>query len=84
MAALVFQCFEGIELSHVQTAATSLVLVLRLQPVHRLIVTLLGRSTRQSIISPAETAECGYNHLLSDLLKPLERMGRMPKASRRS
>jgi transposase len=38
----VFQCFEGIELLHVQTAATSLVLVLRLQPVHRLILQLLG------------------------------------------
>jgi len=38
----VFQCFEGIELLHVQTATTSLVLVLRLQPVHRLILTLLG------------------------------------------
>src|SRR6266508_4164072 len=32
----VFQCFEDIELLHVQTAATSLVLVLRLQAVHRL------------------------------------------------
>jgi transposase len=38
----VFQCFEGIELLYVQTTATSLVLVLRLQPVHRLILTLLG------------------------------------------
>ena len=38
----IFQCFEGIELLHVQTAATSLVLVLRLQPVHRLILHLLG------------------------------------------
>jgi transposase len=38
----VFQCFEGIELLHVQTAATSLPLVLRLQPVHRLILQLLG------------------------------------------
>ena len=38
----VFQCFEGIELLRVQTAATSFVLVLRLQPVHRLILTLLG------------------------------------------
>jgi hypothetical protein len=28
-AALVFQCFEGIELRHVHMAATSLVLVLR-------------------------------------------------------
>ena len=38
----VFQCFEGIELLHVQMATTSLVLVLRLQPVHWLILTLLG------------------------------------------
>jgi len=38
----VFQCFEGIELLHVQTTATSLVLVLRLQAVHRLILQLLG------------------------------------------
>jgi len=38
----VFQCFEGIELLHVQTATTSLVFVLRLQPVHRLILQLLG------------------------------------------
>ncbi len=38
----VFQCFEGIELLHVQTAATPLTLVLRLQPVHRLILQLLG------------------------------------------
>ncbi len=38
----VFQCFEGIELLHVQTATTSLVLVLRLESVHRLILALLG------------------------------------------
>jgi hypothetical protein len=38
----VFQCFEGIELLHVHTCATSLVLVLRLQPVHQLILQLLG------------------------------------------
>jgi transposase len=38
----IFQCFEGIELLHVQTARTSLVLVLRLQPVHQLILSLLG------------------------------------------
>ena len=38
----VFQCFEGIELLHVQTTTTSVVLVLRLQPVHRLILQLLG------------------------------------------
>jgi transposase len=38
----VFQCFEGIELLHIQTATSSLALVLRLQPVHRLILQLLG------------------------------------------
>ena len=41
-AALVFQCFEGIELLHVQTATNSLLMVLRLEPVHRLILALLG------------------------------------------
>jgi transposase len=38
----VFQCFEGIELLHIQTATTSLALALRLQPLHRLILQLLG------------------------------------------
>ena len=38
----VFQCFEGIALLHVQTAATSLTLVFGLQAVHRLILQLLG------------------------------------------
>ena len=38
----VFQCFEGIELLHIQTTTTSHVLVLRLQPLHRLILQLLG------------------------------------------
>ena len=38
----VFQCFEGIELLHVQHEAASLIIVLRLQPVHRLILALLG------------------------------------------
>ena len=37
----VFQCFEGVELLHVRTASTSLTVVLRLQPVHRLILALL-------------------------------------------
>ncbi len=41
-AALVFQCFEGIALLHVQTSATSLTIVLRLESVHRLILALLG------------------------------------------
>jgi transposase len=38
----VFQCFEGIELLHVQTATTSLTIVLRLESVHQLILALLG------------------------------------------
>ena len=38
----VFQCFEGIELLHVQTSTTSLTIVLRLDSVHRLILALLG------------------------------------------
>src|SRR5207245_10962724 len=38
----VFQCFEGIELLHVQTATTSLTIVLRLESVHRLLLSLLG------------------------------------------
>jgi transposase len=46
-AALVFQCFEGIELLHVQTDAASLTIVLRLQPLHRLILALLGPLYKQ-------------------------------------
>jgi transposase len=38
----VFQCFEGIELLHVQTSTPSLTIVLRLEAVHRLILALLG------------------------------------------
>ena len=38
----VFQCFEGIELLHVQTESASLTIALRLQPLHRLILVLLG------------------------------------------
>jgi transposase len=38
----VFQCFEGVELLHIQTTTTSQILVLRLQPLHRLILQLLG------------------------------------------
>ena len=41
-AALVFQCFEGIELLHILTATTSRILVLRLRPLQRLILQLLG------------------------------------------
>ncbi len=38
----VFQCFDGIELLHVQTSTASLTIVLGLEAVHRLIVALLG------------------------------------------
>ena len=38
----VFQCFEGIELLHVQSSSTATTLVLRLESVHRLILALLG------------------------------------------
>jgi transposase len=41
-AALVFQCFEGIELLHVQTSTASFSVVLRLEALHRLILALLG------------------------------------------
>ena len=38
----VFQYFEGIELLHVQTATSSLIIVLRLESVYWLILALLG------------------------------------------
>jgi transposase len=38
----VFQCFEGIELLHVRSASGTQSLVLRLQPMHRLVLALLG------------------------------------------
>jgi hypothetical protein len=38
----VFQCFEVIELLHVQTATASFTIVLRLESVHWLILALLG------------------------------------------
>jgi transposase len=38
----IFQCFEGIELLHVRSASGTLSLILRLQPMHRLVLTLLG------------------------------------------
>ncbi len=46
------QCFEGVELLHVQTDAVSLTLVLRLQPLHWLILALLGPLYEQ-IYSPS-------------------------------
>jgi transposase len=48
----VFQCFEGIELLHVETATISLILVLGLQPVHRLILQLFG-PLYEKIYSPS-------------------------------
>lgn len=38
----VFQCFEGIELLHIRSGAGTQSLVLRLQPMHRLVLALLG------------------------------------------
>lgn len=38
----VFQCFEGIELLHLSSGFSSRSLILRLQPVHQLILSLLG------------------------------------------
>jgi transposase len=38
----IFQCFEGIELLHICSASGTQSLVLRLQPMHRLVLTLLG------------------------------------------
>jgi len=38
----IFQCFEGIELLHISTGALTQSIVLRLQPLHRQILSLLG------------------------------------------
>lgn len=38
----VFQCFEGIELLHIHSAAGTQSLVLRLLPLHRLVLAMLG------------------------------------------
>lgn len=38
----IFQCFEGIELLHIRFAQGTQSLVLRLQPMHRLVLALLG------------------------------------------
>jgi transposase len=38
----IFQCFEGIELLHIRSAVGTHSLVLRLQPMHRLVLALLG------------------------------------------
>ena len=43
----VFQCFEGIELLHIRTATTTQSLVLRLQPLHQKILSLLGPACQQ-------------------------------------
>ena len=42
----IFQCFEGIELLHIHWASGSLSLALRLQPMHRLVLALLGPLTK--------------------------------------
>jgi transposase len=38
----IFQCFEGIELLHIHSASGMQLLILRLQPMHRLVLALLG------------------------------------------
>ena len=38
----IFQCFEGIELLHIHSALGTQSLILRLQPMHRLVLALLG------------------------------------------
>jgi transposase len=38
----IFQCFEGIELLHIRTASGMQSLILGLQPIHRLVLALLG------------------------------------------
>ena len=38
----IFQCFEGIELLHISTGSLTQTIVLRLQPLHRQILSLLG------------------------------------------
>jgi transposase len=38
----VFQCFEGVELLHIRSVSGTQSLVLRLQPMHRLVLALLG------------------------------------------
>lgn len=38
----IFQCFEGIELLHIRSVSGTQSLILRLQPVHRLVLALLG------------------------------------------
>jgi transposase len=38
----IFQCFEGIELLHIHSALSTQSLILRLQPMHRLVLALLG------------------------------------------
>jgi len=43
----IFQCFEGIELLHIATGSRTQSLVLRLQPLHRQILSLLGSTYLQ-------------------------------------
>jgi hypothetical protein len=43
----IFQCFEGIELLHISTGSLMQSIVLRLQPVYRQILSLLGSTYLQ-------------------------------------
>ncbi len=55
----IFQCFEGIELLQIRTATRTESVVLRLQPLHHKILSLLGPSYQQFYFFQIETAECG-------------------------
>jgi hypothetical protein len=43
----VFQCFEGIELLQIRTATHTESVVLRVQPLHQKILSLLGPASQQ-------------------------------------
>ena len=53
----IFQCFEGIELLHIHSPSQTQSLVLRLQPMHRLVLALLGPPYEKSTKSLRETAK---------------------------
>jgi hypothetical protein len=53
-----FQCFEGIDLLHIaQPDGTRLTEMLRLTPVHRLVLQLLGSACENGYLTSGESAE---------------------------
>lgn len=63
----IFQCFEGIELLHIRSASGTQSLILRLQPMHRLVLTLLGPPYEKIYKSLLETAKCGLLDVMPDM-----------------